>query len=389
MPLSYAATDNYPNTCPTSLQGTGDLGVIIERAQGSVLIIKRTSSQVLCRVHGLGDLSHASVVFSPDARYAFVFGRDGGLTKIDLLTGSIVKRIIQAGNSIGGAISQDGHWIAVSNYQPGGIKVFDSKTLDLYADIPAVYMDSKGQQQLSKVVGLVDGIDNQFIFSLFDAGEIWQVTMQTSPLTIKKYKNIGKQPYDALISSDGRYYIAGLFGEDGLALLDLWHTEKGVQRLLSHYGKGRKKLPVYKMPHLEGWAITEQYAFLPAVGQYALLVADHHNWQEIKEIPLHGQPVFAMARPDGRYVLINFSFPRNNTLQIVDTQNLQVIHTITLGTGILHMEFSPKGEQVWISVRDDDVVRIYNTQNWTEITHITAQKPSGIFFTSRAHHIGL
>ena len=32
-------------------------------------------------VTGLGDLSHASVVFSRDARHAFVFGRDGGLTR--------------------------------------------------------------------------------------------------------------------------------------------------------------------------------------------------------------------------------------------------------------------------------------------------------------------
>ena len=30
------------------------------------------------------------------------------------------------------------------------------------------------------------------------------------------------------MTPDGRYYIAGLFGEDGLALLDLWAPEKGV-----------------------------------------------------------------------------------------------------------------------------------------------------------------
>ena len=41
---------------------------------------------------GLGDLSHASVVYSRDARYAFVFGRDGGLSKVDLLSGRIAAR---------------------------------------------------------------------------------------------------------------------------------------------------------------------------------------------------------------------------------------------------------------------------------------------------------
>ena len=44
--------------------------------------------------------------------FAYVFGRDGGLTKVDILTREIVARTMQAGNSIGGAISDDGIVIA-------------------------------------------------------------------------------------------------------------------------------------------------------------------------------------------------------------------------------------------------------------------------------------
>src|SRR5262245_49888502 len=95
-------------------RGTGSLGIVVERAAGSVLIVDTAARQQIGRVQGLGDLSHASAVFSPDQRYAYVFGRDGGLTKVDLLTASIAKRIVQAGNSIGGAISDDGALIAVS-----------------------------------------------------------------------------------------------------------------------------------------------------------------------------------------------------------------------------------------------------------------------------------
>ena len=107
------------------LRGTGDLGLIIERADGAVLIVDTSEQTVLGRVTGLGDLSHASVVFSRDGRYGFVFGRDGGLTKVDLLEQKITGRVVQSGNSIGGAISQDGHFVAVSNYTPGGVKIFD------------------------------------------------------------------------------------------------------------------------------------------------------------------------------------------------------------------------------------------------------------------------
>ena len=119
----------------TPLRGTGDLGVVVERASGSLQIIESDTRTALGRVEGLGDLSHASVVFSRDQRYAYVFGRDGGLSKVDLLNARIERRIIQGGNSIGGAISQDGKLIAVSNYEPGGVKVFDALTLEQVADI--------------------------------------------------------------------------------------------------------------------------------------------------------------------------------------------------------------------------------------------------------------
>src|SRR5574343_414141 len=67
------------------LRGTGDLGLIIERASGHVTLVNTSSRQPYARIAGLGDLSHASAVYSRDGRYAFIFGRDGGLTKIDLL----------------------------------------------------------------------------------------------------------------------------------------------------------------------------------------------------------------------------------------------------------------------------------------------------------------
>ena len=370
----------------TTLRGTGDLGVVIERANGSVQIIETTTHQVLKRVDGLGDLSHASVVYSRDERYAYVFGRDGGLTKVDILKGRIARRIIQSGNSIGGAISQDGSLVAVSNYEPGGVRIFDANTLEPVADIPAEF----GNGQTSKVVGLVDAPGQRFVFSLFDAGEIWIADMsKPSTPVITKFRDIGRQPYDALISPDGRYYIAGLFGEDGLAMLDLWHPEKGVKRVLANYGRGEEKLPVYKMPHLEGWAMAGGFAFVPAVGRHEVLVVRMSDWQEAGRIAVYGQPVFVMARPDGRQVWVNFAHPRNDTVQVIDTESLQLINTLKPGKAVLHMEFTPRGEQVWISVRDEDRVEVYDTESQTKISTLNADKPSGIFFTSRAHRTGL
>ncbi|MDD3450059.1 MAG: cytochrome D1 domain-containing protein [Gammaproteobacteria bacterium] len=385
--LTAGGCATHPASDAPGPRATGDLGLVIERAAGRVALVETTGRTKLAEIEGLGDLSHASIVYSRDERYAYVFGRDGGLTKVDLLRRGVARRIIQSGNSIGGAISQDGRLVAVSNYEPGGVKIFDADTLELKLDIPAIY-GSEGKH--SKVVGLVDAPGRRFVFSLYDAGEIWIADLSDPARpAVRRFRDIGRQPYDGLITPDGRYYITGLFGEDGLALLDLWNPDAGVRRILADYGRGNEKLPVYKMPHLEGWAMAGGYAFLPGVGHHEVLVVDRDSWTQVQRIPVHSQPVFVMGRPDGRHVWVNFAFPDNDTVQVIDVATLKVIHTFRPGKGVLHMEFTPRGEEVWVSVRDQDRVKVYDTRTFEQLTEIEADKPSGIFFTPRAHRIGL
>ena len=373
------------NACTTApLRGTGDLGLVIERASGQVTLVNTSSRQAYARIDGLGDLSHASVVYSRDARYAFVFGRDGGLSKIDLLEAKIVKRVMQSGNAIGGSISQDGRIVVAQNYTPGGIKAFDAETLELLSEVPAEYAPG----QFSKVVGLADVPGNKFAYALFDGGEIW-VSDFSNPRqpTTQRYP-AGKQPYDGLVTPDGRHYLAGLFGEDGVALLDLWQPEKGARKILENYGRGEEKLPVFKMPHLRGWSVAQGKAYLPAIGRHEVLVVDVATWKEVGRIPVRGQPVFVMARPDGRQVWVNFAFPDNGKIDVIDTLAGQVAHAFEPGKGILHMEFAPRGEHVWLSARDDNKVLIYHTDNFAKLGEIAAANPSGIFFTTRAARTG-
>ena len=369
-----------------ALRGSGDLGLVIERASASVQIIETSGMTELGRIDGLGDLSHASAVFSRDQRYAYVFARDGGLTKIDLLRQRIERRIVQGGNSIGGAISQDGRLIAVSNYQPGGVKVFDAQTLAQVADIPATPL-ADGKR--SRVVGLVDAPGQRFVFSLFDTGEIWSADFSHgNPPRITRFKDVGEQPYDALITADGRYYMAGLFGEDGMAQLDLWHPERGVTRALKDYGRGQARLPVYKMPHLEGWAVADDQAFVPAVGRHQVLVMDARTWRQTAAIPVAGQPIFVTARPDGRQLWVNFAYPDNDRVQVLDTETHQVVADLRPGPGVLHKEFTGRGEQLWLSVRDGEQLQVWDPYRLTLLKSLPAQSPSGIFFSLRAQKMG-
>ncbi len=370
------------------LRGTGDLGVVIERTTGQAQIVDTTRDRVLAQISGLGDLSHATVVFSRDQRYAYVFARDGALTKIDLLRARIVARVMQAKNSIGGAISQDGRFIAAANYYPGGVNIFRADTL-----APVAHMATRGPNgKPSRVVGLVSAPGDRFVFSLFDAGEIWLVDLAhaggTAEPRIMKFRDVGREPYDGVLTPDGRYYLAGLFGEDGMALLDLWHPKAGVRRILEGYGKGRRRLPVYKMPHLEGWAFIGRYAFVPAVGHHEVLVVDTGRWRLAGRIPVAGQPVFVVGQPYSGRVWVNFAFPHNDRVQVIDGVRRRVIATLHPGKGIMYMEFTPRGTQVWMSARDSDRVVIYDTASLRRIASFRSTRPSGIFFTSRAYKLG-
>ena len=99
--------------------------------------------------------------------------------------------------------------------------------------------------------------------------------------------------------------------------------------------------------------------------------------------------MFVVARPDGRQVWVNYAFPDNDTVQVIDTETLQVVKTLRPGKAVLHLEFTPRGEACWISVRDEDRVDVYDTETFERLASLPADKPSGIFFSSRAHRIGM
>lgn len=372
---------DIPAAMPPGPRGTGDLGVVIERASGSVLVVSQSARAPLCRVEGLGDLSHASVTFSPDERHAFVFGRDGGLSRVDILTCTLAGRIVQSGNAIGGAISDDGRLVAVSNYEPGGVKVFDAQTLAPVADVPMG----------SKTVGLADAPGGRFVVATWDTGQVWILDHSADPAHpgVTRVEGIGANPYDGLMTADGRTYIVGLFGEKGLTTLDLWQDPPQPRRILPGYGRNAPDLPVYKMPHLQGWTLAGDTYALPAVGLHQVLWADARSGAETARTDVAGQPVFVTARPDGRELWTNFAPPDNGTVQVLDAATHQVTHTLHPGKAILHMEFTPRGREVWMSARDDDKVVIYDARSHREVASFAARAPSGIFFTDRAHRTGL
>jgi protein NirF len=103
---------------------------------------------------------------------------------------------------------------------------------------------------------------------------------------------------------------------------------------------------------------------------------------------VHGQPVFAVAQPGGRRVWVNFAFPRNDVVQVIDVPAMKVVRELHPGRAVLHIEFTPRGEQAWISSRDDGRVTVYDGASFAELARLPAASPSGIFLTARSAMTG-
>ena len=249
---------------------------------------------------------------------------------------------MQAGNSIGGAISADGSLVVAQNYTPGGIKVFDAATLELLADVPAACPAASARASWAWPTCP----QRRFIYSLFDAGAICIADCSNPRQPRVTTLEHRPQPYDALVSPNGRHYIAGLFGEDGLAMVDLWEEQPQARRILGGYGRGKTPAGVQnaapaRLGHGRG------HAFLPP------LAATRCSWSipHLAEVGASGGRPAGVRRstPDGRQVWVNFSVPDYNRVQVIDTPSQRVVQpSWNPAKAVLHMEFTPRGESVWI-----------------------------------------
>ncbi|MDP2689671.1 MAG: cytochrome D1 domain-containing protein [Deltaproteobacteria bacterium] len=381
------------------LYGTASLMVVVERESGSVLVIDSIEHEPLGRVAGLGDLRHASMVFSRDARYAFVISTDGFLSKVDLLKMELAGRVKAGDKSIGVAISRDNRYLMVCNYSPGSAVIIDAATLGIVKEIPAIREDG-GKKTVSKTVGPLDTPDNLMIFALMEGGGVWVVDMRKEGFpVIRKFWDVGTEPYDQLITPDGRYYLVGLKGSEWMGLLDTWKLD-GVKRIdvrerkagLKKYKKP-EEVPVYHIPHFESWSISGDLAFVPAFGERRVIVYSTRDWSVVKSIPIDGTGLFVVGRPGGRDVWVDNVGPSGGRgerlINVIDVETLDVRGTIDAGKGALDPQFTPRGEAAYVSIRDEDKVAVYDADTLRLIKEIPAKRPSGIFSSDRASKFGL
>jgi len=374
--------------------GPGTSVFVVEREGGKIAVVDYVDRKLETEFSITGNLRHASMVFDPAMRYAYLISRDGILSKIDVYRRREVDSLKVSENSIAIAISQNGGVIAAANYKPGGITFIDTESFKIIQKISAE-VNLNGEEIVSRVTGLVDAPGNLFVCSLMDADEIWVIgpspegSGEKKFIVQRKIKTSEKNPFDALITSDGRYYMAGHFKQQTSSLVDLWSLSDQARSITFRRDAKKDRIPV-KMPHMEGWAVADGKILIPVTSDMRLYAISTVDFSSSGHTELIGEPVYAVVRPDRREVWVTFSGDKNDgKIQIVDPVAMKSLKVLDVGKRIYHLVFTPRGDRAIVSSNESNEVVILDAVSHEITGRVPVASPSGIFGIWRAFQIGL
>ena len=334
---------------------------VVERESESLATIyngvKRTN------IEGMHNMNHGVVKF--EGKDGYVISRDGYVIKFDPVSEKILAEYKTSKSAIGFVVGAN--YVAVANY--------DDKSVDILSrDLKPIDKIQTG----SKNVGIKIYTD-YLIFSQMDNDIISVFKDMGAGKALpdfklhKEFKDVGELPFDAMIKDEK--YIVGFFTSKFFGVLDLKKME--YSKIDIFLDENRQM--VLKVPHFGFWSISGDKVFVPAVGDNKVLVYDN-DFKFIKNIKTQGLPVFTSLSPNKKYLAVTYSGKDFPTIQIIDTQSLEIIHTFNFDGKVLHVRWSEDSPQLYVSVNDSNKIAVIHTKEWflnREIFNV--KKPSGIF----------
>ena len=332
---------------------------VVERESESVAVIEDGLAKR--HMEHMHNMNHGVMKF--DGNDAYIISRDGYIIKFDARTEKKEAEYKTSKSAIGFVIGKN--YVAVANY--------DDKSVDILTrDLKPIDKIVTG----SKNVGIKIYKD-MLIFAQMDNDKVTVLKDENYGKGLPKFKtfkefNVGKMPFDAMIKKNT--YIVGFFLTKGFGVIDLDTMKYHLIKVTDEENK-----PVLKVPHFGFWSLSKERTFIPAVGDNAVMVYDN-NFKFIQNIKTQGLPVFTSLSPDQKYLAVTYSGKNFPTIQIIDTKTLKIIKTFTFKGKVLHVRWSQKYPELYVSVNDANQVNVINTDEWFLEREIYQVKhPSGIF----------
>ena len=350
-----------------------NLMAIVEKDAEKLLFMDGSINKKIGRIHDIGFQPHTSV-FSPDAKYMYIIARDGWLTKIDLMTLEPVKSVKVGENSRGTALTDDGKYLAIGNYEPGDVVIVDPSSMKILKRIPTVGKIN-GKQVESRVGAMIEKGD-KIIAALKDLNSVWVIdTSKKNFPVIKKIWNIGNNEtplHDAFLTPDGKFYIVASMGSNTAWVMntDTWEEVAEVK--------------TGETPHTGPGATWGNYVYVPAMGEGLITVIDRTTWKPVKYIKTGGPGLFVRSyveNADYPYVWAETAFGENkDEIYVIDARKNEIVKTIipVEGESSWHPEFTNNGKYVYVVSQTANEVEVYDANTFEIVKRIEANTPSAV-----------
>jgi len=387
---NIACADKEPFT-----YGTGNLMVVVERDNKSILVIDGTDLEVIKRISLPNATQPHAPVFSPDGRYYYVMGRNGYFAKVDLLAQKIVAEQTIGTDSRGSAISMNGKYIFAGNYSPGSAVIMDARDLRILKRIEGPEALVEGKIRASRCASITDigGVKDLMAVAWKDAGQVWIVDMKTAPgfKIIKKFKGAGADIHDASVSDGGRYYMLADHKGNHVWVLDAY---KDIVNDSTAY-KGA--IGTDPLPHTS--VCWGEMCFETNGGKGTITVFNPATMEHIANIPTSRKynsssdgGLFTSKHPGAPHILSDSMLAGKKThrhIYVTDIEKLEVIKRIEVGKTAVHPEFTARGAHLFVSSWGDNKVVVYDGLTYEKIKEIPAITPTSVLSSGRGAEHGV
>jgi DNA-binding beta-propeller fold protein YncE len=385
-----------PGSLPDTRQGAVakadpmNLFIVVEAGDHHVSVLDGDRMERIHRFPSRYAL-HGGPKFSPDGRYVYFASRDGWISKFDIWNLQVVSEVRAGINTRNAAVSADGRYVAVANYLPGSLVLFDAD-LRLLRIIDGSNFKGDARSRISAVYDAAPR--RSFVAALKDIPELWEISYDPAAQDIAtgfvhdyKYKegafipgflNPRRSPLEHVLddffftqdysevlgtSREGRGQVVNLDARRKIAELDLAgmpHLGSGI----SWQYKGRR---VAASTHLKDATVS---------------VIDLKNWQTVATIPTLGPGFFLRSHENSPFAWVDsmMSPTARDTLQVIDKRSLEVVARVRPEPGktFAHVEFDRHGRYVIASLMEKDGALIFlDAATFKEIKRLPASKPIG------------
>ena len=385
-----------PGSLPDARQGAVakadpmNLFIVVEAGDHHVSVLDGDRMERIHRFPSRYAL-HGGPKFTPDGRYVFFASRDGWVSKFDIWNLKVVAEVRAGLNARNAAVSSDGRYVAVANYLPGNLVIFDAD-LKLLKVIDGRNLKGDASSRLSAVYDAAPR--KSFIVGLKDLPEIWEVSYDPAAQPfyegyVHDYKMGEALPTPGFLNARRTVLDVPLddffFTQDYTNVVGASREGRG-QVINLDVRRAIAALDLPGMPHL-GSGISwlrdgRRVVASTNLKDAQVSVIDMQSWQTVATIPTLGPGFFLRSHENSPYAWVDsmMSPTARDTLQVIDKQSLKVVHEVRPEPGktFAHVEFDRRGSYVISSLMEKEGALIFlDAKTFKEIKRLPASKPIG------------